>query len=135
MKAKVAQLCPTLCNPKFSKLEYWSGSHSLPQRIFPTQGSNPCLPHCRWILNTGVDILSLLQGIFLTQESNWGLLHCRWILYQLSYQGSPYVYLNSNFEVQWNFRKHYFAQVILSIDEETVINFLPSITWKAKELI
>ena len=26
------------------------GSHSLPQAIFPTQGSNPGLPHCRWIL-------------------------------------------------------------------------------------
>ena len=34
---------------------------------------------------------SLLQGIFPTQESNWGLLHCRQILYQLSYQGSPYI--------------------------------------------
>ena len=32
--------------------------------------------------------LSLLQWIFPTQESNQGLLHCRWILYQLSYQGS-----------------------------------------------
>ena len=32
---------------------------------------------------------SLLQGIFPTQGSNPGLLHCRWILYQLSYQGSP----------------------------------------------
>ena len=30
--------------------------------------------------------LSLLQGIFPTQGSNWGLLHCRRILYQLSYQ-------------------------------------------------
>ena len=29
---------------------------------------------------------SLLQGIFPTQGSNPGLLHCRWILYQLSYQ-------------------------------------------------
>ena len=28
--------------------------------------------------------LSLLQGIFPTQGSNSGLLHCRWILYQLS---------------------------------------------------
>ena len=36
--------------------------------------------------------LSLLQWIFLTQELNWGLLHCRWILYQLSYQGSPYMH-------------------------------------------
>ena len=34
--------------------------------------------------NTGVGSLSLLQGIFPTQGSNPGLLHCRWILYQLS---------------------------------------------------
>ena len=33
--------------------------------------------------------LSLLQGIFPTQGSNPGLLHCRWILYQLSHKGSP----------------------------------------------
>ena len=35
-------------------------------------------------------ILSLLQGIFPTQGSNPGLLHCRQILYQLSLKGSPY---------------------------------------------
>ena len=35
--------------------------------------------------NTGVGSLSLLQGIFPTQGSNPGLLHCRWILYQLSH--------------------------------------------------
>ena len=39
--------------------------------------------------NTGVGSLFLLQGIFPAQGSNWGLLHCRQILYQLSYQGSP----------------------------------------------
>ena len=39
--------------------------------------------------NTGVDSLSLLQGIFPTQGSNPGLPHCGQILYQLSYQGSP----------------------------------------------
>ena len=38
--------------------------------------------------NTGVGSLSLLQRIFPTQGSNPGLLHCRWILYQLSHQGS-----------------------------------------------
>ena len=38
--------------------------------------------------NTGVGSLSLLQGSFPTQESNQCLLHCRWILYQLSYLGS-----------------------------------------------
>ena len=35
--------------------------------------------------NTGVGSLSLLQGIFPTQGLNPGLPHCRWILYQLSY--------------------------------------------------
>ena len=39
--------------------------------------------------NTRVGSLSLLQGIFPTQGSNPGLLHCRWILYQLSHKGSP----------------------------------------------
>ena len=39
--------------------------------------------------NTGVGSLSLLQGIVPTQGSNPGLPHCRWILYQLSQQGSP----------------------------------------------
>ena len=39
--------------------------------------------------NTGVGSLSLLQGLFPTQESNPGLPHCRQILYQLSYQYLP----------------------------------------------
>ena len=39
--------------------------------------------------NIGVGSLSLLQGIFPTQGSNPGLLHCRQILYQLSHKGSP----------------------------------------------
>ena len=38
--------------------------------------------------NTGVGGLSLLQGIFPTQGLNPGLTHCRWILYQLSHKGS-----------------------------------------------
>ena len=37
--------------------------------------------------NTGVGSLSLLQGLFPTQGSNPGLPHCRWIFYQLSHQG------------------------------------------------
>ena len=36
--------------------------------------------------NTGVGSLSLLQGIFPTQGSNPGLPHCRRILYQLSHK-------------------------------------------------
>ena len=76
VKVKVAQSCPTLCDP----VDYTAdgilqagitgvGSHSLLQGIFPTQGSNPDLPPCRWILyaepqgkpkNTGMGSLSLL---------------------------------------------------------------------------
>ena len=75
------------------------GCHALLQGIFPTQGSNPGLPHCMWILpteppwkpkDTDVGSLSLLQGIFPTQELNWELLLCRRVLYQLSYRRSPY---------------------------------------------
>ena len=36
--------------------------------------------------NTGTGSLSLLQGIFPTQGSKPGLPHCRWILYQLSHK-------------------------------------------------
>ena len=39
--------------------------------------------------NTGVDRHSLLQKIFPTQGSNPGLLHCRQILYCLSYREDP----------------------------------------------
>ena len=93
-------------------------AHSILQGIFPTQGLNPGLPHCRQILyqlsheerkpkNTGVGSLSILQWIFLTQESNQGLLHCRLILYQLSIQGSPLneeVY-TQNLAQKWAFTK------------------------------
>ena len=41
--------------------------------------------------NTGVGSLSLIQGIFPTQGSNPGLPHSWRILYQLSHKGSPRV--------------------------------------------
>ena len=40
--------------------------------------------------NTGVDYHFLLQEIFPTQGLNLDLLHCRQILYHLSHQGSPF---------------------------------------------
>ena len=40
--------------------------------------------------NTGVGCHALLQGIFPTQGSNPGLPHCRWILYCLSHHGNPF---------------------------------------------
>ena len=72
------------------------GSLSLLQRIFPTQGSNPGLPHCRRILSQlshkgSPRILKWVAYPFSSRSSqiNWGLLHCRWILYQLNYEESP----------------------------------------------
>ena len=57
----VTQLCPTLCDPwtvahqaplsmGFPRQEYWSGLPFPFLRIFPTQGWNLGLPHCRQIL-------------------------------------------------------------------------------------
>ena len=104
MKVKVAQSVRLFATPwttqfmEFSRPEYSNGSLSLLSGIFPTQGLNPGLPHCRQTLptepqgkpkKTGVGSLSLLQQFFLTQKSNWGLPHCRQILYQLSYQVNP----------------------------------------------
>ena len=84
-----------ICSPWNSPGENTGvGSLSILQGIFPTQGSNPGLPHCRPILyqlsptgsaRTLSGSLSLLQGLFPTQELNWGLVHCRQILDQLSY--------------------------------------------------
>ena len=60
VEVKVAQLCLTLCDP----MDYTV--HGILQaRIL------------EWVA------FSLLQGIFPTQESNPGLPHCRRILYQL----------------------------------------------------
>ena len=67
----VAQSCPTHCNPM---------DHSLPGSS--VHGVSPGK-------NTGVGCHALLQGIFPTQGSNPGLLHCRRILYHLSHQGRP----------------------------------------------
>ena len=46
--------------------------------------------------STGVCCCFLLQGIFPTQGSNPGLPHCRQTLYRLSYQGSPFITVRSS---------------------------------------
>ena len=62
--------------------------------------------------NTGVGSHAFLQGIFPTQGSNPGLLHCRWIRYCLSHQGSPWAlgtpinYKNSYLYITWPSRSH-----------------------------
>ena len=69
------------------------GSLFLLQGIFPTQGSNSGLLHCRQILyqlshkGSSRILKWVAYPFFLTQESIRGLLHWRQILYQLSYQG------------------------------------------------
>ena len=105
-KVKVAQSCPTLCDPtEFSvhgilQARYWSGQPFLSPGDLPNPGIEPRSPTFLGDSlpakpqgkpkNTGVGSPSpLLQGIIPTQESNRGLLHYRRILYQLSYQGSP----------------------------------------------
>ena len=73
----VAQLCPTFCNP-IDCSPPGSSVHG------DSSGKN----------NEG-GCSFLLQGIFPTQGSNPGLLHCRLIFfYQLSYQESPFSLLD-----------------------------------------
>ena len=73
----VAQSRPTLCEPMDCSLP---GSS--------VHGDSPSK-------NTGVGCHALLQRIFPTQGSNSGLLHCRQILYWLSHQGSAWTKPNS----------------------------------------
>ena len=67
----VTQWCLILCDPMDSSLP---GSS--------VHGDSPGK-------NTGVGCHAFLQGIFPTQGSNSGLPHCRWSLYHRSHQGSP----------------------------------------------
>ena len=65
---------------------YESASHSV--LLYSLQPHGLFSPRNSPGQNTGLGSLSLLQGIFPTQGSNPGLPHCRRILYQLSHQGS-----------------------------------------------
>ena len=62
----VTQLCQTLCDSMDCSLPGSSVHGDYPGK------------------NTGVGCLALLQGIFPTQGLNPALPHCRWILYHLS---------------------------------------------------
>ena len=65
----------------------WTGQQKLTQHCeSKVKVSNSLWPHG---LNTRVGSRSFLQGIFPTQGSNPGLPHCRQILYQLSHKWSP----------------------------------------------
>ena len=62
----------------------WSESHSVMSNSLRSHGQYS--PWNSLGKNTGVGSLSLLQGIFPNQGLNQGLLHCRGILYQLSHR-------------------------------------------------
>ena len=100
MKVKVAQSCPTLCDPMDFTVHRILQARILEWVAFPfSRGSSqtrdqthvsriavgflPAEPQAK-PKNTKVGSLSLLQWIFLIQELNQGLLYCRRILYQLS---------------------------------------------------
>jgi len=70
VKVKVAQSHPALEDPKD-----YTVHEILQARIL------------EWVV--------VLQGIFPTQGSNPGLVHCRRILYQLSHQGCPKIAINN----------------------------------------
>ena len=69
--------------------------------------------------NTGLGCCSLLQGIFPTQGSNPGLPHCRQILYQLSHKGSPFTcYHNVTHQAPLSmefFRQEYWSGSVSSV--------------------
>ena len=69
--AKLLQSCPTLCNSRDCSLPGSSVHGILQARIL------------QWVA------ISFIQGIFPIQGSNLGLLHCRQVVYHLSHQGSP----------------------------------------------
>ena len=70
--------------------------------------------------NTGVGCHALLQGIFPTQGSNLGLLHCRWILYCLSHQVRylkrsiyiyTYIYTHIHMYIYIHIHKHLYIHI------------------------
>ena len=76
----VCGLCAVLCLVTQSCLTLWDLMDCSPPGS-SVHGDSPGK-------NTGVDCHALLQGIFPTQGLNPGLPHCRRILYHLSHQGS-----------------------------------------------
>ena len=83
--------------------------------------------------NIGVSTCSLLQGIFLTQGSNPGLLCCRWILYHQSHPGSPthaskvmFKILKPGFSITWTENFQMF-KLDLEKGEEPEIKLLTSV--------
>ena len=76
--------CPDSADPAANNATMDLGREE--NKVTPTRGKRKFVGPIPY-----VGSLSFLQGIFPTQGSNLGLPHCRWILYQLSHKGSPRV--------------------------------------------
>ena len=83
----VLKSSPSLCRSEECMNVSESESHSVVSDSLPPHGI--CSPWSSPGQNTAVGSRSLLQDIFPTQGSNQGLPHCRQILYQLSQKESP----------------------------------------------
>ena len=68
--------------------------------------------------NSGVGSHSLLQGIFSTQGSNPGLPQCRWILYQLNDQGSHQRSCQGSFCIKMDIIQVVFIIIILCFSSD-----------------
>ena len=74
VKVLVAQFCPSLCDPMDCSLPDSSIHEILQARIW------------EWVA------IFYSRGVFLTQGSNPGLFYCKWILCHLSHQGLPFYF-------------------------------------------
>ena len=71
--------------------------------------------------NTGMGNLSLLQGIFPTEGSNPGLLHCRRILYQLSHKGSPKINMGPMQSITWTLESENLSRLEQKKDSDVAV--------------
>ena len=140
MLCLVAQSYPTLCNltdcsPPGSSVHGDSpgkntgmGCQALLQGIFPTQGLNPTLPHCRQILYSlshqgSPRMLERVTYSF----SRWSSQRSRQILYQLNYQGSPADTFINMYIKHTRFFNLFFNWRIIAL--QNVVAFCQTSTW------
>ena len=92
VKVKVAQSCPTLCNPMDCTAAAAKSLQSCPTLCDPIDGSPPVSPvpgilqarTLEWVA------ISFSRGSSQSRDQTQaGLLHCRQILHQLSHKGKP----------------------------------------------
>ena len=108
VRAKSLQACPPLCDP-----------HGLqPTRLLCPWDSPG--------QNTGVGCHVLLQGIFPTQGSNPDLPHCKEILYHLSHRGSPSLLYPNMLRDWYKANKHFSGAVLTLLEKKLFLSVVIS---------